>query len=127
MSESDPVLVFGQAADGYRIVPRPSAYAVIVDSHKRLAIVRTPEGTFLPGGGIDPGETPEQAVIRESLEECGFVVGVEGWVGRAREIVWVPREQHYSSKESEFFRAVVRGAGIRTEQDHWLLWATAGE
>lgn len=27
-----------------------------------------------PGGGIDPGETPEQAGIREVMEETGFVV-----------------------------------------------------
>ena len=31
---------------------------------------------FLPGGLIESGETPEQAAIRESLEETGYVVEV---------------------------------------------------
>ncbi len=26
----------------------------------------------VPGGGVDEGETPEQACLRESKEECGF-------------------------------------------------------
>lgn len=34
-----------------------------------------------PGGGIDPGETPEAAVQREVLEETGFHVSVVKKVG----------------------------------------------
>lgn len=30
----------------------------------------------LPGGGIDPGESPEEAAIRETLEETGFQVKI---------------------------------------------------
>lgn len=31
----------------------------------------------LPGGGIDPGESPEKAVCREVEEETGFVVAIK--------------------------------------------------
>jgi 8-oxo-dGTP pyrophosphatase MutT (NUDIX family) len=30
----------------------------------------------LPGGGVEPNETPEEAVIREMLEETGFTVTI---------------------------------------------------
>lgn len=36
----------------------------------------------LPGGAIDPGETPEEAVCREILEETGITVKMERLVGR---------------------------------------------
>jgi 8-oxo-dGTP diphosphatase len=39
----------------------------------------------VPGGRVEPGETLEQAVAREVLEETGIVVSVEGFVG------WVER------------------------------------
>ena len=35
----------------------------------------------LPGGGIDPGESPEEAILREILEETGFTVKIDRLVG----------------------------------------------
>ena len=39
----------------------------------------------LPGGKVEPGEAPEQAVVRELAEELGCTVAVTGWLdGQAR-------------------------------------------
>ena len=46
----------------------------------RFLLTRRPEGTHLagmwelPGGKVEPGESPEAALIRECREECGIDV-----------------------------------------------------
>lgn len=49
----------------------------------RAAGMRSHAGQWaLPGGRIDPGETPEQAARRELAEELGLVLGAERVLGR---------------------------------------------
>jgi 8-oxo-dGTP pyrophosphatase MutT (NUDIX family) len=49
------------------------ASGVIIRGNKILLLFREKNNKqyyILPGGGIEPGETPEQAMIREIAEEC---------------------------------------------------------
>jgi 8-oxo-dGTP diphosphatase len=54
--------------------------AALVDSDGRVLIAQRPEGKQLaglwefPGGKVEPGETPEIALIRELEEELGITV-----------------------------------------------------
>lgn len=61
-------------------VPKPIllvAACALVDADGRVLITQRPEGKQLaglwefPGGKVEPGETPEEAVIRELREEIG--------------------------------------------------------
>jgi len=64
---------------GTRMLMIPAAVALIRDDGGRLMVGRLAGPTELwglPGGGIEPGETPEQAVAREVLEETGLDVAV---------------------------------------------------
>lgn len=55
-----------------------AAIAIVRDKDGRVLTVARKEPPYeqaLPGGGVDDGETPEQAVRREVREECGLVLG----------------------------------------------------
>ena len=53
------------------------AAAALVDADGRVLIAQRPEGKSLaglwefPGGKVEPGETPEECLIRELREEIG--------------------------------------------------------
>lgn len=63
-----------------RPATRPAARALIIDA-QRLLLFRgeLPDREpwwFAPGGALEPGETYEEALVREVLEETGLVLDV---------------------------------------------------
>jgi predicted acetyltransferase/8-oxo-dGTP pyrophosphatase MutT (NUDIX family) len=108
----------------------PRAVAVVVRGHKLLVIARRLDGreyAVLPGGGVEPGETPEEAAVRELAEECslpGTAVrhlfdGDHGGRPASYVLVDVPTgEPVLGGDEAE----------ENSEGNHFQpLWATAGE
>jgi 8-oxo-dGTP pyrophosphatase MutT (NUDIX family) len=65
-----------RAKIGHDLLMMPGVAAVIRDSSGRLLLQEksSGEGWSLPAGAIEPGESPEQAIVREVLEETGLVV-----------------------------------------------------
>jgi 8-oxo-dGTP diphosphatase len=64
--------------------PRQGAAAAILDDHGRLLLVKENYDRrrwSLPGGAVEPDETPLEAVMREAREETGLAVRVEHVVG----------------------------------------------
>lgn len=59
---------------------RPAAYAIIVKDGKIL-LVHIDGAYHMPGGGVDIGETPDDAVIREVHEETGLTITAPKLVG----------------------------------------------
>jgi 8-oxo-dGTP pyrophosphatase MutT (NUDIX family) len=61
----------------------PSVAAVITDGEGRILLQEKASGEAwsLPAGAIEPGESPDEAIIREVLEETGLNVSVEKILG----------------------------------------------
>lgn len=57
------------------------AVAVVFNEKKQLLLVKLTYQRFhpwgIPGGGIEYGEQPEDAVVREMLEETGITVAIK--------------------------------------------------
>ena len=54
---------------------RPSVYAVIIENNKVL-LSRQWDGYDFPGGGVELGETIEEAIKRETWEETGVKISL---------------------------------------------------
>lgn len=109
----------------YRLTLR----AVIRDSQRRILMmqraVKSPmqPGLWeLPGGKIDPGETIDQALIREIKEETGFDVTLGEVLGYSQ---W---EKSDSRIAYLIFDIKIKGGELKISSEHdSCVWMTADE
>ncbi len=122
------MIQFGKPDPDITYVERLSAYGVILNESREVAVVRTPDGYFLPGGGAHTSETAEEALWREIVEETGYAPVILRDIGIAAQLTYSEDERLHYRKLGHFFLA--RFAGKITEQveaDHELIWCSADD
>lgn len=101
---------------------RVGAYAII-EQDGRVLLAHWSEGAkggwTLPGGGLEPGEHPEAAVVREVFEETGFEVEIVELLGVDSAVIPSVRRSGGPPRPLQALRVVYRcrivGGELRNE------------
>ncbi|WP_158964877.1 NUDIX hydrolase [Chachezhania sediminis] len=117
---------FGEAPEPGRIYTRRTGvYALLPRGGQLLLTLQErPEPDLqLPGGGIDPGESPVAALHREVMEETGWRIAEPLRVGAFRRYAYMPEYDLWAEKICLIYLAhPVRPLGEPTEPHHTALW-----
>lgn len=119
---------FGRPPESRAYVARQGAYAVILSRGRVLVTLQEAprREVQLPGGGIDPGESPLRALHREVREETGWTIGAPVRMGAFRRFVWMPEYRIHAEKICAVYLAA---PGLRigppSEPDHRARWMPA--
>ncbi len=109
---------------------RPGAYAILLRGDDVLLTHQAdPNPEFqLPGGGIDPGESPIRALHREVYEETGWHISTPRKLGTYRRFVYMPEYDMWAEKLAHIYlaRPTLR-MGSPTEAGHTAVWAGVPE
>ncbi len=105
----------------YAVLPR---YGALLLTHQKAP---TPEFQ-LPGGGIDPGESPLAALHREVFEETGWKIAPRRKLGTFRRFTYMPEYDMWAEKLCHIYLAMpVRAHGAPTEDGHTAHWIPLDE
>lgn len=122
---------FGEPPESGRTYTlRTGAYAILpVGDGLLLTHQEAPEPEVqLPGGGVDPGESPVQALIREVYEETGWRIARPTRLGAYRRFTYMPEYDLWAEKLCLIYMALpVVQYGDPIEPDHTALWMSIPE
>jgi 8-oxo-dGTP diphosphatase len=116
--------------DGIRYTNRPGAYGILQRGNQVLVTFQSlPKPEYqLPGGGIDPGESPVRALHREVFEETGWGVQVIRRLGAFQRYTYMPEYDLWARKVAHIYLCQpTRVMGPIPEPNHVSHWLDIDE
>ena len=104
-------------------IQRIGAYAVIENNENLIAIVKTNTGYFLPGGGIENGESLEICLKRECIEEIGVEISALNNFARGNYYFYSTTLNIDMESIGYFFTCKIdKFLDVNIEANHELIW-----
>lgn len=108
---------------GKNYLERKGAYGLIINKDGLLAVVQTKTGYFLPGGGIEEGESEEECLKRECLEEIGMEISIKSKFAIGRYHFHSTTADRDMASVGYFFDCAMEGmTDSQCEPGHRLAW-----
>ena len=118
--------IFGEKLNtNYR--DRAGAYLICIKEGK-IAVVKTPKGYFLLGGGFEADESAEVCITRECIEEIGYTVKVGEKLCSAEHYTYHKRIGYFHPIQHYYMGELIRmEESFTVEKDHTLMWFSYDE
>ena len=114
---------FGTKLNHVNYIDREAVYGILLNKDNVL-VIKTPRGYFLPGGGIECGETAHECLIREMIEEAGLIIDIDSYIGKSVLYDMSPKDKTYYSMYGSYYLVSESGQAKQTETDHKTIYMT---
>ena len=112
--------VFGMK-ENVNYIDREGVYLVPMKEGE-IGVVKTSKGYFLLGGGLDNGESHEECIKRECLEEVGYTVSVGSKVCSAEMYCEHPTIGYFHPIQTYYVGELMEQVNVAVEDDHEFVW-----
>lgn len=102
-------------------IDREGAYVILIQDN-RVGIIQTSKGFFLPGGGLEKGESHIACIERECIEEIGCVVSVKNKICSAEAFSQHPTIGYFHPIQVYYVGEVISKVTDSIENDHEFVW-----